>query len=106
MRRTPSKIKSILKHRSALSTRISRYVCTCALIRQTPIFVVFFRPRNSSRVSRIFTRGLGLSLLQRKPEDWRHLHATPRYMPLLPPGVTPSTSTPPAPVTHADPTPG
>ncbi|KAF8270863.1 armadillo-type protein [Lactarius quietus] len=30
-----------------------------------------------SQFARSFTRGLGLSLLQRKPEEWRRLHATP-----------------------------
>ncbi|KAI9511254.1 armadillo-type protein [Russula earlei] len=30
-----------------------------------------------SSYARFFTRGLALSLLQRKPEEWRRLHATP-----------------------------
>ncbi|KAH9024506.1 hypothetical protein EDB85DRAFT_1987597 [Lactarius pseudohatsudake] len=30
-----------------------------------------------SQFARSFTRRLGLSLLQRKPEEWHRLHATP-----------------------------
>ncbi|KAI9448557.1 ARM repeat-containing protein [Lactarius indigo] len=36
-----------------------------------------------SQFARSFTRGLGLSLLQRKPEEWRRLHATPSVGPYV-----------------------
>ncbi|KAI9449636.1 hypothetical protein BJY52DRAFT_1359724 [Lactarius psammicola] len=47
-----------------------------------------------SQFARSFTRGLGLSLLQRKPEEWRRLHATPSVFASASGGVTSSTSTP------------
>jgi nucleolar protein 9 len=54
--------------------------------------------------ARFFTRGLGLSLLQRKPEEWRRLHATPSSSATtMSPksGSNKSTATPTARLTHA-----
>ncbi|KAH9059317.1 armadillo-type protein [Lactarius vividus] len=47
-----------------------------------------------SQFARSFTRGLGLSLLQRKPEEWRRLHATPSVFASGSGGATPSSPAP------------
>ncbi|KAH9175142.1 ARM repeat-containing protein [Lactarius sanguifluus] len=55
-----------------------------------------------SQFARSFTRGLGLSLLQRKPEEWRRMHATPSVFASASGGVTSSAPAPaPASVPHA-----
>jgi len=43
-----------------------------------------------SQFARTFTRGLGLSMLQRKPEEWRRLHATSSASATASGGITPS----------------